>query len=283
MSIQEQRGAAMDKQDRAQQLHDELKAGIEALTTSEDWQKALDQAAKFHHYSFGNQWLIAFQRPEASLVAGYKRWQELGRHVRKGEHGIAILAPMKCSRTVERQDGTEERVSFLRGFRVVHVFDVSQTEGEDLALDALRPSLLEGSEPEGLWAALERFASVKVDREECGSANGFFDGSRIVVRPDLEGAQACKTLAHEIAHSILHADLDAATRDRGRAEVEAESAAYIVLRACGVEADGYSFPYVASWASGQVKTVTETAERVIATARQILDGIGQSQSQEQAA
>jgi hypothetical protein len=93
---------------------------------------------------------------------------------------------------------------------------------------------------------------------------------RIVVSDAIDGAQACKTLAHEVAHAILHADLDDYTRNRGRYEVEAESVAYIVLRAQGIQSDGYSFPYVAHWAEGNARLVSETGERVTSCARRIL-------------
>jgi N-terminal domain of anti-restriction factor ArdC len=145
-----------DGADRAQQvraLHEQLVEGVRALTTSEDWIRALETAARFHRYSWRNCMLIQLQRPGAARVAGYRTWQSLGRQVRKGEHGIAILAPCKYRRVETDQESGEERESWaLRGFRAEHVFDVSQTEGEPLA--EVKAELLEGEAPEGLWDAL---------------------------------------------------------------------------------------------------------------------------------
>jgi len=225
---------------------------------------------------FCNIALIASQFPEATQVAGYRTWQSLGRQVRKGEKGIAILGPCRRKRTEVDQDSGEEITrSYLSGFTVVHVFDVSQTEGEELP--EVRAELLQGGDPQGLWDGLVaqvHAAGFVVEQAQCGGANGRtnYATQTVTVRPDVSGAQACKTLAHELAHVLLHRER--LFECRGVVEVEAESVAYLVCEACGVVTDSYSFPYVALWSGGDSNIVRSTAENVIATARQILDGLG---------
>jgi antirestriction protein ArdC len=226
--------------------------------------------------------LIAMQRPDATQVAGYGTWHSLGRQVRKGEHGIKILAPMVCGAekltvtNVATGEKTEmESASHLR-FRVVNVFDVEQTFGEDLP-DATTPRLLAGEAPDGLWAALAAQvgqAGCTVVRTDCSPANGSYspETRTVTVRPDLSDAQACKTLAHELAHVLMEHDY--ATRLRSLCEVEAESVAYVVMRSQGVETDGYSLPYVATWA-GDTKAVAATAAAVVKVAHQIMTALEQ--------
>jgi hypothetical protein len=278
-------------EDRAAALHAQLAAAVESLTTGEDWAAMLATAARFHDYSLNNLFLIAAQMPTASRVAGYKTWQSLGRQVRKGERGIAIFAPMggpcrACNGTGHHP--TDKSLTCGRcfgagrwqSFRVVYVFDVSQTDGDELPA-TIAPRLLAGDAPDGLWDGLaDQVAAagyVIYRYRPTSGANGFTDpiGKRVVIRDDVDDAQAAKTLAHELAHIALGhvADLGEYGRCRGVCEVEAESVAYIVAAASGMATDGYSLPYVASWAAGDAGKVRETASRVVATARQILAGL----------
>ena len=114
---------AATKTDRLQAAHDKLTAAVESIVTGDDWQKMLKTAAKFHRYSFNNQLMIMLQRPDATHVAGFNKWRELGRTVRKGEKGLAIFAPCAYKTKVEDDQGNEKTFKQLRGFRVVHVFD----------------------------------------------------------------------------------------------------------------------------------------------------------------
>ena len=222
-----------------------------------------------------NQLLIFTQMPVATLVAGYRAWQRLGRQVRRGEKAIAILAPCVHRTKVEDQDGDERELRSLRGFRVAYVFDVSQTDGEPLEdLEAIRPQLLDGDAPEGIWDALAtvaRGAGFEVVRHRRRHENGYCDlvNKVIAVRPDVTGAQAVKTLVHELAHALLHGDRVA----RSRELAEVESVAYVVCGALGLDTGDYSFAYVARWSHGAVELVTETAERVLGCAKRILDGL----------
>lgn len=271
--------------DRLAAIHAQLLDQVERLTTSEAWRATLTVAARFHSYSTNNVLLIAAQRPDATRVAGYRAWAQLGRQVRKGEHGISILAPVlrrtdpnTAAPTVatqphtHRDDGGPSRV--LAGFRVTHVFDISQTDGPDLA--DVRPALLDGASPLGLWSDLYdqvEAAGYTVDYADLGEANGRtdFTDHTVELHTSRSGAQLTKTLAHELAHIALHApDVrpDGMTRDT--AEVEAESVAYIVTAAHGLSADDYSVPYVTGWAGGDVERIASTANRVLATSRTIL-------------
>jgi hypothetical protein len=171
----------------------------------------------------------------------------------------------------------------VRGFRVAHVFDVGQTDGDPI--DEVRPELLAGESPAGMWDALAgqvAGAGFTLERGQCDGANGRTNYSTrtVTVRDDVDDAQACKTLAHELAHVMLHEHELTAFGCRGRLEVEAESVAYVVSQACGMATTSYSLPYVAQWANGDVKAIQATADRVIRTAHTILAGIDASKGAE---
>lgn len=270
------RTAKLARADKLSETHDYLIEAVESLTTGDDWRRMLDVARHFHIYSPNNIWLILAQRPEATRVAGFKTWKRLGRFVKAGEHGIAILAPcVYPGQTQQAADETEhaEPARVLRGFRVVHVFDLAQTDGDPI--DDVAPVLLEGGAPTGLWYKLaDQLASASFEllRSDCSPANGRTDflARIVVVRPDLSPAQALKTLVHELAHTCIHDGTEYSMGCRGVAEVEAESVAYLVCSAAGVATDGYTFPYIARWVDGDAGVVRKTAERAITCARQIL-------------
>ena len=258
-----------------EEIHDQLVAAVEGLVSSEQWRAMLEVSARFHSYSLNNQLLIYLQCPDATRVCGYRAWQRLGRQVRKGSRGIKILAP--CRRRVsstEDEDKNEvERIEILTGLRVVHVFDISQTDGEELP--EVAPRRLTGKVSQRLIDALEQ----RVDEEGFtlrreaiarSSRNGYADFERrlVVLREDLSGAQTAKTLIHELAHLLLHRDTDLC--DRAVAEVEAESVAFVVASALGLDTSDYTFPYVARWGGGDAELVAATAQRVIAAARDLL-------------
>jgi antirestriction protein ArdC len=281
------RTSTVDRRDRVAELHDQLIAGVDSLTSSEDWRRMLNTAARFHRYSANNVMLILCQRPESTRVAGYRAWQSMGRQVRKGERGIAILAPCVYRRELTDQAGdpTGETVKRLAGFKVEHVFDISQTDGKPIA--DVRPELLDGDGPAGAWEGLARqvkAAGFELERAipAMPGANGCTDyAARVVtVRADVTDAQAVKTLAHELAHVRLHEGGAYRFGCRGRVEVEAESTAYVVCQALGMATDGYSLPYVASWAAGNAETVRETADRVVGAARAILAGLTATEQSE---
>jgi hypothetical protein len=232
-------------------LLDALTEGIEQLTNSTMWQAHLEVQGRFHNYSFSNALLICAQDPGASRVAGFATWKKLGRSVVKGERAIWILAPMTGRRT--RTDDGEERRPII-GFRPVAVFDVAQTEGDALP-EVCRT--LRGDDPAAWFARLTACAGAlgySVEATELpGATNGdcAFARRRIRVECRNEPAQQVKTLAHELAHALLHEGTD----DRPLAELEAESTAYVVCRTLGLDTGEYSFGYVACWAGGGPEAV----------------------------
>ncbi|CCH86260.1 conserved protein of unknown function [Modestobacter italicus] len=282
-------------------LHDQIGEQVEALTADPQWRAMLDAAAKFHTYSLNNQMLIELQAARLGIsptrVAGFGTWKALGRSVLKGSTGLAVLAP--CTYT-PKDTPTDQAVPVpapgtgtagepsggdadqrapgrvLRGFRVAHVFDISQTEGDPLP--EITPELLTGDAPDALWQALATQVAghgYTLTREACGQANGLTDpAARTVrVRPDVADAQAVKTLAHELAHIECGHTADGFdyTGCRGRAEAEAESVAYIVTAWAGLDSGTYTVPYVAAWSAGDTDVVRAAAATVTAAARRILD------------
>jgi len=267
--------------DRLAEIHAQLAANVDSLTSGDAWRAMLEAASRFHDYSWRNVMLIVSQRPDATRVAGYRVWQSLGRQVRKGEHGISILAPIVARKRTD-DDGTDDDVKAtgVRGWRVATVFDVSQTDGEDLPDVDTVP--VTGEAPDGLWEALAAqvgAAGFTLLREQPAShpdAYGEMVRSEQVVRvrPDVDTAHACKTLAHELAHVLLgHGEQDCRS-PRSVGEVEAESVAYVVAQSAGLDTADYSTPYVAMWADraeeDTAKVIAATATRVLATARGIV-------------
>lgn len=242
------------------QAHGRLVEAVAGIVTGEDWAQMLAVAARFHRYSPANVLMVLRQRPQATRVAGYTTWRRLGRQVRRGERGIAIWAP------VWREEEGQRKVG---GYRLVKVFDVAQTEGEELP--EVLPSSLEASCPRSLLEATGEAISsrgYRLERGDCGGANGLTDYAArlVVVEPRLEGAALLKTLVHELAHVELH-QLDG--RGREVKEVEAESVAHLTCATLGVRTDAYSFPYVARWSGGDLGLVRSTAEVVVRCARRL--------------
>jgi antirestriction protein ArdC len=266
--------------DKLAEVHDRLVAAIQDLVSGEDWRAFLEASQRLHTYSASNVFLILSQFPSATRVGGYRRWQGLGYQVRRGEKGIAVLAPIVTRRRRvddHEEDDQPEVVRILRGFRVVHVFDISQCDGPPWP--EVAPTLLSGDAPAALWdglAAQVQAAGFTLRRGDCGAANGRtdFTARSVCVRDDVEALQALKTLSHELAHALLHDGSEYSLGCRGRAEVEAESVAFLVLSAAGLDAGSYSFAYVARWSEGNPEQVAKTADRVITCARAIVDGLG---------
>lgn len=293
------RDLARDADVRRQQLeamHERLVEAVRDIRTGDDWRAWLDVAARFHTYSFRNVILIAKQRPNATKVAGYTTWKELGRQVNKGEKGIEILAPI-FRRPTPNQDGQgtggdiaidevrEARRGRLVGVRRTFVWDISQTSGPDLPKPP-EPQAIQEPAPAGLWDELAdqvTRADFTLHREPLGpdEPDGYthFRDRRVVVAMRLGPAEAVLTLAHEVAHMLMHAPSDfgdqSTSNCRGVREVEAESVAYLVTAHHGLSTDTASFPYVATWAhttdrDAPENVVQETGQRVVATTRLII-------------
>lgn len=252
-----------------------LHAGVREHLTSETWKAALDFRKKFHTYSFNNVFLIMLQKPDAQLVAGYRAWQAKGRQVKKGEKGIAILAPILRK---SRDDAGEEETRVF-GFRSAYVFDVSQTEGEELPMPPAPVSLT--GHDDAAAAAYDLLATFAASRgwkiavEDCGGAMGSWTPGESTIRlaPGLPKLQAAKTLAHEIAHAT--AKHVPGPEDRDVREFEAETAAYLIMSEFGLDASGYSFSYVAHWAGDEEAMTKVLAAGRAATkiADEVLEGV----------
>jgi antirestriction protein ArdC len=268
--------AYRNKADRA---HDLLVSAVDQLEKSEDWKAALDAAARFHNYSFRNVLLISMGAADqgftATRVAGYQKWKTMNRQVRKGSKGIPILAPL----TFKAEDENGEMYSVLGGFKVVFVFDISQTDGPPVpdTGDFVIPP--EGEAPclQNLIDLAENLGFPYVENLIQGGAEGYtqFNPKRIVVNTGMNDLHRFEVLTHELGHALLH-DPENGDRPghRGIGEVEAESVAYIVSSALGVDVGSSAFGYIAGWASETNKTATETilevGTRVIKAAQQIL-------------
>jgi antirestriction protein ArdC len=253
-------------------LIEKLTDGIARLTTTDEWQRFLDYQSRFHHYSASNVLLIMLQTGGyATRVAGFRAWQGMNRFVRKGEKAIYVLAPMVYKRTNEAPAADDERV--IKGFKYVPVFDISQTDGEELPCICNR---LAGDDPADLFAQLVAVAQsigfTVEDHDFEGGTNG--DCSHLEHRIRIESSnsplQRVKTMAHELAHAMLHEKFD----DRRGAELEAESTAYVVCQSLGLETSDYSFGYVATWAGDAdkaVATIKGSCDRIQRTAAAIID------------
>jgi len=255
---------------------------------SENLKAFLTAMSRFHKYSFGNILLIAVARPDASRVAGYGTWRRLGRQVRRGEKGIAILAPIvwKKSGNLEDQsseisDGRKimERSSAVSGFRTVHVFDVTQTDGKPLP-DFARVR----GDPREYTERLKDFVAARGIAVEysahLGGAEGMSLGNRIRIRAGLSAAEEFSTLVHEVAHEFLHRADDKASRTVR--ETEAEAIAFVVCEAVGLQSGSASSDYIQLY-DGKQKTLAASLERIRMTSTKILDGLEIGQEQRQAA
>ena len=300
--------------EKLKEITDRLEQGITELFDSERYKEYLRVMSKFHNYSFNNTLLIAMQKPDASLVAGFTAWKnQFQRNVKKGEKGIKIIAPspFKIKQETEKidpqtqkpvigRDGkpvTEEKEITIPAYKVVSVFDVSQTEGKelpDIAVDALTGDVEQYSD---FFAALEKTSPVPIGFEKIeGGAHGYYhlEDKRIALDEGMSELQTLKTAIHEIAHAKLHdIDLNAPKDeqqprvDRRTREVEAESVAYTVCQHYGLDTSDYSFGYVAGWSSGrelaELKSSLETIRSAAADIINSIDGhIAELQKQREA-
>ncbi len=299
----EQRAKAAEaRETKLAGLHQSHTEQVSALASGPQWRRWLDVAAKFHNYSFNNTLLLLAQKPDATQVAGYNLWTELGRQVVKGEKGLAILAPVTRKIESEETDSATapgpqgaEQVAAEPGGRLPprgawSGFDRS-TSGTSprpavTHCQPPMPQLLAGQAPQGLWDALAAqctAAGFTVTRKPIAGAagpNGYtaYATHDVVVRSDVDDAQAVKTRAHELGHVLMHDPQgfpQGVTKQcRGDREVEAESLAYLVAADHGLDTAEYTFAYVAGWAAqtGDVDAALRACgARVLSTAHQVLD------------
>ena len=278
------------QKERIKEITDQLEAGIQELFESDKFKDYLTCMSKFHNYSLNNTILIAMQKPDATLVAGYKAWQtDHGRTVRKGEHGIKILAPCKFKVTVESDEngtlensGNEEKtkvMEYLR-FKITHVFDVSQTEGKELPSIGVDELTGDVREYRSMYKALVRTCPVAIVMEEIeGGAKGYYNDTdkRIAILAGMSEMQTIKTIIHEMAHQKMHAEENADPEhpvDRRTKEVEAESVAYTVCQHLGLDTSDYSFGYIAGWSSTRdTKELKASLERIRSASDELITEI----------
>ena len=289
----------MSEKQKVKEITDKLEAGLKELFESEKYKSYLSTMSKFHNYSFNNTLLIAMQKPEATLVAGYQAWQKnFERHVNKGEKAIRILAPAPYKIKEERdkldpvtgemmfdENGMpqkEETEVTIPAFRAVSVFDVSQTDGKpipELEVNELL-STVEGYED--FVQALMNISPVPIAFEDIpGDSKGYFSTAekRIAVQENMSESQTLKTMVHEVAHSMLHdkevnQSMDIPVKDRNTKEVEAESVAFTVCQHFGIDTSDYSFGYIAGWSSGRnMKELKSSLDTIRKTASELITGI----------
>lgn len=260
------------RDDRTNQLLTTLKGEVDKLADSEQWKHWLASVNKFRRYSFGNQLLIAVQRPDATKVAGYKTWQSLGRQVRKGETGISILAPMV--KKVTDEEGEEAKRCI--GFRPVAVFDVGQTDGEPLP-ELTVPTVTFDDDGE-LYARLQGVAEnnglavLKVEKSQDGERGWYSQADKaITIVDEFPMASQTRTMLHELGH---HYTPDLSKLSRPERELIAESAAFVVGSQLGIDTSEYSAFYTANWAAGDSDRIEKVAGAVLKTVDGLAGAIG---------
>ena len=282
--------------DQLKEITERLEQGVKDIFTSEMYTKYLLTMSKFHNYSFNNTLLIAMQRPDATLVAGYNAWKnKFNRYVKKGEKGIQIIAPAPVKEREEREkidkdtgltvlnENGEPEIEVVERviprFRVTTVFDYAQTDGEPLPTLEVNELTARVKDYTLLKESIEQVSPVPIRFGEIeGSAKGYYShmDKEICVRADMGESQTIKTMIHEVAHAMLH-DSDqmkqrGEEKDQLTKETEAESIAFTVCSALGIDTSDYSFPYVASWASGkELKELKDSMDTIRLTAADFLE------------
>lgn len=286
--------------EKVKEITDKLEAGIKELMESSKFKEYLKCLSKFHNYSLGNTILIALQKPDATLVAGYTAWKnQFGRQVQKGEQGIRILAPTPYKKKMEvdivdpstgqariNPDGTKQtelKEIMVPVFKVVSVFDVSQTDGRPLPSTGVNELTGDVRQYEMFFEALKRSCPVPIAFEQIDSgAKGYYHtvDHRIALQEGMSQVQTIKTLIHEMTHQKLHSmdPKEMAPEEprltRNAKEVEAESVVYTVAQHFGIETSDYSFAYIAGWsASKDTPELKASLDRIRKAADEMITGI----------
>jgi antirestriction protein ArdC len=261
---------------KADQIKEITEKATEQLVTtlhqghSETLTNYLKAIGRFHRYSLYNVMLIASQKPNASYVAGFRTWNQLGRFVKKGEKGIMILVPI-VRRNAENSDEDENHSSHIAGFRAAYVFDVSQTDGQDLP----QIGIVHG-DPREYGDGLRRFAAaqnIAIEYSEyIAPARGTSYGGRIELLPGQSPAEEFSTLVHELAHELLHRGDRREQTSRKVRETEAEAAAFVVCHAIGLETGSAAADYIQLW-NGDMETLADSLTYIQKAASQMLTAL----------
>ena len=250
---------AKEKTEEVKNLVNKIEDGVREFMTSDKFKDYLNVMSKFHKYSFSNSLLIAFQRPDSTVVAGYTTWKKLGRQVNKGSKSIKILAPAPYKTKIEgeivnpvtgKKEKTEQELTKMT-FKTVSIFDVSDTTGKEL------PKLCEELKGEAkhldiVKEVTKELTGIDVIYEDIrGGAKGYFSPleNKIAIKNGLSKLHEEKTIIHELSHALLHSNMKADGITRSAAETQAEATAYVVCQKFGLDTGDYSFPYLTSWAS----------------------------------
>lgn len=289
----------MKKEDSQKEIIEKIEKGILSVFESENWKKHLKVMSKFHNYSINNQVLISMQNPNATLIKGFKSWQnDFKRNVKKGEKGIKILAPRVYKNIIEvdkidtktkkpmvdtKGNTIKEDVEMKKiYFNIISVFDISQTEGKEIEnlhlTEELKFDIINFN---SFFDTLKDISPVPIFFEEIkNGAKGYYSLSenKIAINENMSQAQTVKTAIHEIAHSKLHNTKEIRdTKDINVKEVEAESIAYIVCDYFNIDTSDYSFPYLASWSFSEefkeLKALKSSLEVIQKTLNELIENI----------
>lgn len=270
---------AKDRQAEAEALHASIVEQVQQLADSGQWRAFLEFARSFHTYSLNNLLLILAQKPDATMVAGFRQWQAKGRQVRKGEKSIKIFGYReKKTETAADDDTSSDEGRVVRYFPTLSVFDITQTdsiEGAD-PLPSDPTQRLTGDHDHGLITPLSDHLESRgwtISREPLTRASGYTDPEtlRVILAEGISVEQSAKTLIHETAHiELRHIDsVEEYRQHRGRMEVEAESVAFVVAGLCGFDTSAYSIGYIAGWSDEDATVIRDAASRVLAAVHSI--------------
>jgi len=286
------------KQSDIDEMVKRIDEGVSAVFKSDKYKEYLKFASKFTDYSARNTMLINMQKPDATLVAAFGKWKDLGRQVEKGQSGISILAPVsyKTNQILEvdkpatdefgnklfNDDGTEQKVTVQKpitgiSFKKVYVFDVSQTTGKELPDPfAELKGDIDNARKKAVFEALKRVTGIDIEFKDIkGGAKGYYSAvkNQIVIKSGMSDMQTLKTAFHEVAHNLLHdpsKKIVTAKSPRNEKEVQAESVAFIVAERFGMDTSEYSFPYIATWSAGkQLEQLKNALQEIQMAAKKI--------------
>ena len=286
------------KQAEMDEIIKRIDEGVKAVFQSDKYKEYLKFASKFTDYSARNTLLINLQRPDATLVAAYGKWKQLGRQVERGQTGIEILAPVayKTNQVLETErpavdefgnqlynpDGTEKMETVEKpmtglAFKKVYVLDVSQTSGKELPDPVTElTGDIDSARKEAVFAALKKVTGIDIEFKDIkGGAKGYYSATNneIVIKSGMSDAQTLKTAFHEAAHNLLHdpaKDIVTNKSPRNEKEVQAESVAFMVAERFGIDTSEYSFPYIASWSDGkQLEQLKSALQEIQEAAKKI--------------